>query len=140
MAEAWPTAAKVLEYQHGHMPMFFETLCVKVKLKFSVPRAGLEMPSIFCSTQGPMLVSVVVPALTACHGQASLICGRRTLIPNRCRVAESATSAAQAITLRNSRPARTRTAAHESLRGIRRRRLVRTLPRSSRTGARPASR
>ena len=139
MAEAWPTAAKVLEYQHGQMPMLLETLCVKVKLKFSVPKAGLEIPSIFCSTQGPMLVSVVVPALIACHGQASLICGRRTLNPNRCRVAESATSAAQAITLRKSRPARTRTAAQVSLRRILRR-LVRTWPRSSRTGARPASR
>ena len=140
MAEAWPTAAKVLEYQHGQMPMFFETLWVKVKLKFSVPRAGREMPSIFCSTQGPTSVSVVVPALIVCHGQASLIWGSRTLIPNRCRAAESAASTAQAITLRNTRPTSTRTAAHVSLRGICRRGLVRTLARARGTGARPASR
>jgi hypothetical protein len=109
------------------MPRLFETLWVKVKLKFSVPRAGLEMPSIFCSTHGPTSVSVVVPALIACHGQANVICGSRTLMPNRCSVAESAASTAQAITLRNTRAARTRTAAHVSLRGIRSRRgLVRT--------------
>ena len=58
------------------MPMLLDTLCVKVKLKFSVPRAGREMPWIFCSTHGPTSVSVVVPALTDCHGQASLTCGR----------------------------------------------------------------
>ena len=33
---------------------------MNVKLKFSVPSAGREMPSIFCSTQGPTLTSVVV--------------------------------------------------------------------------------
>jgi hypothetical protein len=57
VADAWPTVAKVAEYQQGQMPMPLDTLCVKVKLKFSVPRAGREIPWIFCSTQGPTLVS-----------------------------------------------------------------------------------
>ena len=135
MAEAWPTVAKVAAYQQGQMPMLFETLCVKVKLKFSVPRAGREIPSIFCSTQGPMSVSVVVPLLTDCHGQASLTCGRWMLIPTTCRVADSAASTAQAIALRKIRPARTRTAAHLSLRGMRRRGPARTVP-GSRYGRR----
>jgi hypothetical protein len=44
VADAWPTVAKVAEYQQGQMPILLETLCVKVKLKFSVPRAGREIP------------------------------------------------------------------------------------------------
>jgi hypothetical protein len=44
VADAWPTVAKVAEYQHGQMPMPLDTLCVKVKLKFSVPSAGREIP------------------------------------------------------------------------------------------------
>jgi hypothetical protein len=50
-------------------------LWVKVKLKFSEPSAGREIPWIFCSTHGPSGVSVVVPAVTDVHGQASLMCG-----------------------------------------------------------------
>ena len=42
--------------------MFLLTLWVNTKLKFSVPRAGRDIPSIFCRTQGPTSVSVVVPA------------------------------------------------------------------------------
>ena len=125
MADAWPTAANVLEYQHGHKPMFLETLWVNVKLKLSVPKAGLEMPSIFCSTQGPTGVSVVVPAVTDCHGQASLTCGRRTSSPARCRAADSAASTAHAMTFRNTSPTSTRTAAHVSLRPRPRRRRTR---------------
>ena len=40
VADACPTAANVPEYQHGQNPMFLDTVCVKMKLKFSVPRAG----------------------------------------------------------------------------------------------------
>jgi hypothetical protein len=79
VADPCPTAAKVAAYQQGQMPMLLDTLWVKVKLKFSVPRAGLEIPSIFCSTHGPTSVSVAVPALIDCHGQDSLTCGRCTL-------------------------------------------------------------
>ena len=122
--------ANVAAYQQGQMPMLLDPLCVKVKLKFSVPRAGREIPWIFCSTQGPTLVSVVVPAVTDCHGQPNLTCGRCTLIPTRCRVAPSAVSAAQAIALRKIRPATIRIAAHVSLRGMRGRRR----PRSGRSG------
>ena len=66
----------MLAYQHGQKPMLLLTLRVKTKLKFSVPRAGREIPSIFCSTHGPISVSVVVPAAIDVHGQASLMFGR----------------------------------------------------------------
>ena len=122
MAEAWPVVAKVLEYQHGQMPMFFETLWVNVKLKFSVPSAGREMPSIFCSTQGPTLTLVVVPAVTDCHGQPNATCGSRTLSPTRCRAADSTASTAQTMILRKIRATRTRTAPQASFRGSHRRR------------------
>src|SRR5579875_2896208 len=98
--------------------MFLETLWVKTNVKFAVPRAGLETPSIFCSTHGPRSVSVVVPALIACHGQANLTCGRWTLTPPKCRVADSATAA---IALRNTRHATATAAPHRSRRRIRRR-------------------
>src|ERR1700721_2016288 len=55
--------------------MLLLTLWVNTKLKFSVPRAGCEMPSIFCSTNGPSSVSVVVPEVIDVHGQASLRAG-----------------------------------------------------------------
>ncbi len=109
--------AKVLEYQHGQMPMFFETLWVNVKLKFSVPSAGREMPSIFCSTQGPTLTLVVVPAVTDCHGQPNATCGSRTLSPTRCRAPDSTASTAQTMILRKIRATRTRTAPQASFRG-----------------------
>ena len=63
----------MLAYQHGHGPILLETLCVKKKLKFAWPRAGLEIPSIFCSTQGPRSVLVALLALIVCHGQPNPI-------------------------------------------------------------------
>src|SRR5580704_3590153 len=91
--------------------MFLDTLRVNTKLKFACPRAGLEIPSIFCSTHGPRSVLVVVPALIVCHGQASLILGRWALMPTRCRAPESAIRATA-----------TRTAVLTAQRGMRRRR------------------
>ena len=117
VADACPTAANVPEYQHGHRPMFLDTVCVKTKLKFSVPRAGREIPSIFCSTSGPTRVFVVVPALIDCQGQPNLRCGRFTLTPKRCKAADSAASTAHATARRKKRPASTARAAHFAQRG-----------------------
>src|ERR1700689_4474328 len=104
------------------MPMFFVTLWVKVKLKLAVPRAGLEMPSIFCSTHGPRSMLEVVPALIDCHGHESLTWGRCTLTPTRCSAEESATSTAHATALRKISPIRRMTTPHFTGTGIHRRR------------------
>src|SRR5271165_115554 len=104
--------------------MLLETLWVKTKLKFSVPRAGREIPSIFCSTHGPTLVSVVVPAAIDCHGHPNLMLGRCTLSPIRCSAAESTASATNATALRKMSPASASRAAHLSQRGTRRRRAA----------------
>ena len=82
--------------------MLLEILWAKLKLAW--PRAGLKIPSIFCSTQGPRSVLVVVPVLIVCHGQANLIAGRWTLMPTKCRAAESAISTTDAIARRDIRP------------------------------------
>src|ERR1700686_601363 len=84
--------------------MFLETLWVNRKLKLASPRAGLEIPSIFCRIHGPRSVLEVVPALTVCHGQPNRTVGRWMLMPTRCRAAESAISTTDAIALRNIRP------------------------------------
>src|SRR5580704_6967089 len=102
--------------------MFLDTLRVNTKLKFACPRAGLEIPSIFCSTHGPRSVLVVVPALIVCHGQASLILGRWALMPTRCRAPESAIRARAATARRKIRATATRTAVLIAQRGMRRRR------------------
>ncbi len=107
--------------------MLFDTLWVKLKLKFSVPSAGLEIPSIFCSTHGPRSMLVVVPALIDCNGHESRTWGRWTLIPTTCKAADSATKTAHAIALRNIRPSTTMKAAHLSQSGMSRRRPFRLI-------------
>src|SRR5215472_4180253 len=97
--------------------MFLETVCVNRKLKFSVPRAGREIPWIFCSTRGPTMVFVVVPDEMDCHGQPNLMSGRCTLMPTRCSAADSAVSTTQAAARRKMSPKTTRTAAHLAQRG-----------------------
>src|SRR5260370_29183666 len=101
--------------------MLLETLRVKKKLKFGWPRAGLEIPSIFCSTHGPRSALVVVPALIVCHGQAKLILGRWKLTPIKCRAAESAIVTKNAMARRNTRATATAAAIH-LIRGEMRRR------------------
>src|SRR6202012_640225 len=89
--------------------MFFDTLCVNTKLKLSVPSAGLEMPSIFCSTQGPTATLVVeLPEPADRQGQPKLICGRCTLRPKKCRLADSVAMTTAARARRNTSPSRTR--------------------------------
>ena len=102
--------------------MLFDTLWVKTKLKFSVPSAGLEMPSIFCSTQGPSWALELVPALIVCHGQASRIRGRCTFSPQKCSAADSAVSATEAIARRKISARIAAAALHLTHRGIHRRR------------------
>src|SRR6266571_7984236 len=104
--------------------MFLETLRVKKKLKFAWPRAGLEIPSIFCSTHGPrsVLVVAVAPARIVCQGQPNLTLGKWTLMPTRCSAAESATRTTDATALRKIRPSSTRSAVHLTQGGTRRRR------------------
>src|SRR6516225_8556300 len=97
--------------------MFLETVCVNRKLKFSVPRAGREIPSIFCSTKGPTMVFVLVPDEMDCHGQPNLTSGRCTLMPTRWSAADSAVSTAQAAARRKISPTTTRMAAHLAQRG-----------------------
>src|SRR5215831_8880463 len=80
--------------------MFFETLRVNTKLKFTRPSAGLEMPSIFCRTHGPTGVVVVEFDADDCHGQANLIDGRWMPTPTRCRAADRANSTAHATARR----------------------------------------
>src|SRR5579864_377375 len=123
VADARPDAANVLEYQHGQKPMLLFTLCVKVKVKFSVPSAGLEIPSMLCSTHGPTATSVVEPELIDCQGQPNLMLGRWTLSPTRCRNPESAAMTSQARALRKIKPATTATTPHVTQRGMRRLRL-----------------
>src|SRR5215468_1097085 len=79
------------------------------------------MPSIFCSTHGPRLVLVVVPALIVCHGQANLMFGRCALTPIRCSADDRARSTSHATARRKIRPATTRTAVHLTHSGMRRR-------------------
>jgi hypothetical protein len=96
---------------------------VNRKLKFSVPSAGLVMPSIFCSTQGPTIAFVVTGAEAACcHGQLNLTSGSRTLIPARCSAADSAVIASHATARRKTTPAAMTTAqrAHRGTRAARR--------------------
>src|SRR5450755_2313490 len=102
--------------------MFFDTLWVKTKLKFSVPSAGLEMPSIFCSTQGPSWALELVAALIVCHGQASRTCGRCTFSPRKCSEADSAISTTEAIARRKISARIAVAALHLTHRGIHRRR------------------
>src|SRR6516162_4488824 len=99
--------------------MLFETLCVKTKLKCSVPRAGREMPSIFCSTSGPTMVLELLPEVIDCHGQPNLMLGRCTLTPMRCSPAESAASTAHATARRKTKPTRPMMMAHFAQRGMR---------------------
>src|SRR6201987_2631635 len=75
------------------MPMECDTECVNMKSKVVVPSAGLSIPSIFCSTSGP---TSVVELLDDDHGQPKSMCGRGTLAPKECSVADSAASTAQA--------------------------------------------
>src|SRR5450755_4598159 len=102
--------------------MFLDTLRVKTKLKFSVPSAGLEMPSIFCRTHGPICAVVVLPAVIVCQGHANRTCGRCTLKPRKCSIAESAIKTTEAITRRKIRPTRMTTALLLTHRGTQRRR------------------
>ena len=102
--------------------MFLDTLWVKTKLKFSVPSAGLEMPSIFCRTHGPICALVVLPAVIVCQGHANRTCGRWTLKPRKWNVADSAISTTEAITRRKIRPTSTTAALHLTHRGTQRRR------------------
>jgi hypothetical protein len=134
VADARPDASNVLEYQHGQKPMLLSTLCVKTKLKFSVPRAGLEMPSMFCSTHGPTETSVVEPALIDCHGHANVMCGRWMSSPTRCRNPDSAAMTAHATALRKIKPTTAAGTPHASQRGRRRRRHQRRLGVSSSSG------
>src|SRR3984885_6383791 len=104
--------------------MFFDTLCVNRKLKLTRPSAGLDTPSIFCTTHGPRSVFVVVVWTTlvpACQGQPNLMLGRCTLTPTTCSAADSAISARDAIALRKISP-RAITAVHLAHGGMRRRR------------------
>src|SRR5579875_1949514 len=98
--------------------MLLDTLWVNTKLKVTVPSAGREMPSIFCSTHGPTLVLVVVAA-PCCHGQASLICGRCTSTPANRNTADSAISAIAAIARRNTSATSPAVAAQPAQRGTR---------------------
>ena len=103
----------MLAYQHGSGPMLLDTLWVKKKLKFALPRAGREIPSMRCRTHGPRSVLVVVVTLIVCHGQANRMLGRWMGIPIRCSAAESAVSTTDAIARRKTRPA-TATAAAQT--------------------------
>src|SRR5215470_12640428 len=100
--------------------MLCETLWVNRKLKFSVPSAGLSMPSIFCSTQGPTMTVWVVLEVPDCHGQPNLTFGRCTLIPIRCSAADSAVSTSQAAARRKTATITARMTVHRTQRGIRR--------------------
>src|SRR5215468_6539117 len=102
--------------------MFLETLWVKTKLKLAWPRAGLEIPSIFCSTHGPRSALVVVPAVIVCQGQAKLMLGRCALMPTRCSAADSVVTATEAIARRKMSPSTSRKAAHLIFGEMRRRR------------------
>src|ERR1022692_2558381 len=111
-----------MAYQHGQGPMFLDTLWVKKKVKFAWPRAGLEIPSIFCSTHGPRSVlAVVAPALIVCHGHANLMLGRRMFRPTRCRPADSPIRTTDAIARRNIRHPATKAAIRMARGEIRRR-------------------
>src|SRR5262249_36455880 len=88
--------------------------------KVTRPSAGLEIPSIFCSTQGPRSVLVVVPAVMVCQGQANLMCGRCTLMPTRWKAADRAMSTTAAIARRKISPITTTTADHLTQRGTQR--------------------
>jgi len=65
----------VAEYQHGKIPMEWDTECVNRKLKVVVPSAGLSIPSIFCSTSGPTSVVELLDD-DEDQGQPKLTCGR----------------------------------------------------------------
>jgi hypothetical protein len=97
--------------------MEWDTECVNRKLKVVVPRAGLSIPSIFCSTRGPTRVFELVVDDDD-HGQPNETCGRWMLAPNRCSAADSAASTAQATTRRKTTPTMTITAVQRSQRGI----------------------
>src|ERR1700691_4930833 len=102
--------------------MFLDTLWVNRKLKLTWPRAGLEIPSIFCSTHGPRSTLGVVVwgrAEAVCQGQPNLTLGRWTSTPTRCSAADRAARTSHAMALRKIRPA-TIAAAHLAHRGIRR--------------------
>ena len=109
----------MLAYQHGHGPMFLDTLWVNTKVKFAWPSAGLEIPSIFCSTHGPRSVLVVAGATAwiACHGQPNFTLGRWTLIPTRCSAADSAIRTTDAIAWRKMSASSARIAVHLTQRG-----------------------
>src|SRR5215813_4998641 len=100
--------------------MFLDTRWVNRKLKFALPSAGLEIPSIFCSTHGPRSVSVVAPAAIVCHGQANLTLGRWASTPTRCSAADRVISTTDAIARRKIRPTTTAAAAHLTPVGMRR--------------------
>ena len=72
MADAWPTVANVAEYQHGHMPMFFDTLCVNVKLKFSVAVLYGQAQSLAFS-QARNNPQITRPLISAAEAQATQI-------------------------------------------------------------------
>src|SRR6185369_7511594 len=108
--------------------MLLETLRVNTKLKFTRPRAGLEMPSIFCRTHGPTGVVVVEFDVTDCHGQPNLIDGRWMPTPTRCRPADRANRTAHATARRKIRPSTTSAAIHLYRSGIHRRRGRRPPP------------
>src|ERR1700760_240982 len=99
--------------------MFFDTLWVNTKLKLSVPSAGLEMPSIFCSTQGPtatLVLELLDPA--ACHGQPTGMWGRCTLRQKKGGLPDGPAMTIAATARRNTNPASTRNRLHLSQRGI----------------------
>src|ERR1041385_3195803 len=102
--------------------MSLETFRVNTKLKFTRPSAGLEIPSIFCSTHGPTGVVVVEFDVTDCHGQPNLIDGRWMPIPTRWNAADRANRTPHPTARGKIRPSTTSAAIHLYRSGIHRRR------------------